>query len=114
MSFLILFFSLKKYHSNTAQKRNHAYDVVLEEIAGCLISHENIEEKMLVRELSDQINIFLGTLRVKERTIFIQRYWYCASIQEIAKEMNMSTNQVTVRLHRTREKLKTYLKKEGH
>lgn len=101
--------SLKKYHSNYAQKRNHAYDVVLEEVAGCLVSRENVEDEILVKELSEQINEFLCTLKKIERAMFIQRYWYCTSIPEIAKKMNMSTNQVTVRLYRTREKMKKYL-----
>lgn len=101
--------SLKRYHINTAQKRNHYYDVILEEIADCLESNTKVEDEILARELSEQINEFLGTLKIKERAIFVQRYWYCSSIPEIANKMNMSTNQVTVRLHRTREKLKKYL-----
>lgn len=104
--------SLKKYQSNSAQKRNHAYDVVLEEVAGCLVSRENVEEEILVKELSLYLNEFLETLKKKERVIFVQRYWYCTSISEIAKKMNMSTNQVTVGLHRTREKLKKYLERK--
>lgn len=101
--------SLKKYHANTAQKRNNFYDVVLEEIADCLEGRDNVEEEILVRELSERINEFLETLKVKDRVIFVQRYWYLAPISEIAKKLNMSLNSVTVHLHRTREKLRKYL-----
>ena len=80
--------SLKKYHSNTAQKRNRQYDVILEEIADCLDSGRS----------------------VGDRIIFVQRYWYCLSVSEIAENLHMTPNAARVCLHRTREKLKQYLK----
>lgn len=101
--------SIKRYRSYTAQKRNHYYDVVLEEIADCVESRQKVEDEILAKEAGKRINEFLGTLKVKDRVIFVQRYWYCASIPEIAKNMGMSTNTVTVHLHRTRERLKKYL-----
>ena len=36
------------------------------------------------------------------------------SISEIAERLHMSKNNVSVRLSRTRERLKNYLKKEGY
>lgn len=105
--------SLNKYRSMSVGKRNHAYDVTLEELSDCLVSRENVEEEILVRELSDELNVFLGTLEEKERAVFIWRYWYCDSIPEIAVKMRMSTNLVRVRLYRTREKLKKYLERKG-
>lgn len=105
--------SVKKYRFNTAQKRNRYYDVVLEEVSECLKSSASVEEEILVRELTDCVNEFLGTLKKKERVIFVQRYWYCVSLSEIAEHVNMSKNAVAVHLHRTRRKLKTYLEKRG-
>lgn len=105
--------SVKKYRFNTAQKRNRYYDVVLEEVSECLESSANVEEEILVRELTGCVNEFLGTLKKKERVIFVQRYWYCVSLSEIAEHVSMSENAVAVHLHRTRRKLKTYLEKRG-
>lgn len=105
--------SVKKYRFNTAQKRNGCYDVLLEEVADCLESSRKVEEEILARELTDCLNQFLGTLKTKDRVMFVQRYWYCFSVSEIAEHMNMSKNAVTVRLHRTRKKLKTYLEERG-
>lgn len=101
--------SLKKYYSNTAQKRNNYYDVILEEITECLESDRNVEEDILAKELEDEINFFLTSLKKKERVLFVLRYWYCFSPEEIAKKMQMSTNAVAVCLHRTRGKLQKYL-----
>ena len=104
--------SLKKYHANTAQKRNTQYDMILEEIESCFESHSSTEDEVLAKELSKQINIFLGKLKKRDRVIFVQRYWYCMDISEIAEKMDMNCNQVTVKLHRIRKKLKKYLEKE--
>ncbi len=45
--------------------------------------------------------------------IFIKRYWFLETIPEIADNTGKSKNYVTVHLHRSREKLKNYLKKKG-
>lgn len=106
--------SLKRYHSNTAQKRNHDYDILLEEIGDYLIGKDTIEDDILVQELSNYINSFLSTLKEKERIIFVHRYFFCYSILEISQRLNLNPNYINVNLHRTRDKLKCYLKKEGY
>lgn len=105
--------SLKRYHANVAQKRNSFYDVILEEVEECLQSNERVEDEILAQELANQVNVFLGTLKALDRIIFIQRYWFCDSISEIAKRHGVSNNYITVHLHRTRGKLKKYLEMEG-
>lgn len=105
--------ALKKYRANTAQKRNNHYDVILEEVDEFLAVNETVESEILAKEISNKINIFLGTLKEKDRVIFVQRYWLCYSIEEIAINTGASKNYVTVHLYRTREKLRDYLKEEG-
>lgn len=105
--------ALKKYRTNTAQKRNHYYDVILEEVDEFLCVNETVESEILAKEIANRINIFLGLLKERDRVMFVQRYWFCYSVEEIAAVTGMSKNHVTVRLHRTREKLKDYLKAEG-
>lgn len=104
--------SLKKYYANTAEKRNNHYDIVLEEIADCLESNRTVEEEILAKELEEEINLFLGTLKKKERVLFVLRYWYCFSPAEIADKMHMTANAVAVHLYRTREKLQKYLEQK--
>ena len=101
--------SLKKYHYNMAEKRNQQYHVLLEEIGECLESGRNVEEEMLARELAGELNAFLGTLKKKERAVFILRYWYCFSVAEIADKTGMKVSAVRVSLHRTRKKMSRYL-----
>lgn len=102
-----------KYHANTAEKRNSHYDVALDELEECLSESGSVEEEYDARELSEAINAFLSTLKYTDRFIFVRRYWYSDSPEDIAKMANSTANSVTVRLCRLREKLRYYLMKEG-
>lgn len=105
--------AIKKYRLNTAQKRNHSYDVILDEMDEFLSVNGTVESELLAKEISEQINLFLGKQKDKDRVMFVQRYWFCCSVEEIAKTMGVSKNYVTVHLYRTRERLREYLKSEG-
>ena len=47
-----------------------------------------------------------------KRNLFIRRYWYISSIQELADEYGMSESKVKSLLFRMRKKLKHHLAKE--
>lgn len=102
-----------KYHANTAEKRNSQYDVALDELEEYLSDDNNVEDEYDAKELAEALNVFLSTLSYSDRFIFTRRYWYSDPLQDIAKMANSTTNSVTVRLFRIREKLRIYLKKEG-
>lgn len=105
--------ALKKYRANTAQKRNNYNDVILEEADAFLAAKETVESEILAKEISSRINVFLGQTKDRDRIMFVQRYWFCYSVEEMARTLGVSKNYVTVHLHRTREKLRDYLKSEG-
>ncbi len=105
--------ALKRLDRDTAQKRNSRYDVSLEELNGCLPG-EDMEQIIDARELGRSIDHFLESKSRKTRYIFIRRYWYGDSVGEIARELRMQENAVSVRLNRIRNNLKVYLKKEGY
>ena len=102
-----------KYHANTAEKRNSHYDVALDELEDCFSDGNSVEDEFDAKELSEAINSFLATLNYSDRFIFTRRYWYSDPLPDIAKMANTTTNSVTVRLYRIREKLRYYLMKEG-
>ena len=105
--------ALKKYHANTAQKRNSAYDVALEEIAGCLPSSVSVDEEVAANEMAGAIDRFLGTLDQQSRVLFVRRYWYADSIDDLAGLFHTGRHAVSVRLSRVRKALKQYLSHEG-
>ena len=103
----------KKYHSNTADKRNSQYDLALDELEEYLSDSDSVEKAYEAQELKEAINGFLATLSYSDRFIFMRRYWYSDPVQDIAKMAHSTNNSVTVRLFRIREKLRLYLEKEG-
>ena len=62
--------------------------------------------------LQSVMEAFLRGLPERERTIFLQRYWYFMSTAEIAKISGLKESHVRVLLHRGRKQLKERLKKE--
>ena len=105
--------ALWKYHSNTAQKRNGQYDLVLEELEECIPSGVNVETEYEEKEISAAIVRFLDTLSYEDRFCFVRRYWYADAVSEIAAMTRSSSRRISVRLFRARERLHHFLKKEG-
>ena len=106
--------SIARYHANTSVKRNSIYDVALDELENCLAATLTVEQEISAKELSLQIDRFLDTLDKENRVMFVRRYWYSDSISDIAEMFQITNHNVSVRLSRTRDKLKTHLKKEGY
>jgi len=104
--------ALKRLRQNTAQKRNSAYDLSLDELSGC-IPDSALEETLDARELGRAIDRFLGEQTADNRIVFLRRYWFGDSVGTIAKLMGLRENAVSVRLNRIRSSLKAYLIKEG-
>ena len=49
-----------------------------------------------------------------DRVLFVGRYWYALAVSDLAERMDMTANAVSLRLHRTREKLRVYLEERGY
>lgn len=104
---------LKRYHSNTAQKRNSYYDVALQELEETIPALSTVESDYDAKELTGYLNRFLGDLNRDDRYLFMRRYWYGDGVSEIAQALNMTPHTASVRLFRLRQKLLTLLQKEG-
>ncbi len=103
----------KRYHSNTARKRNGSYDLVLDELEECIPSAVSVESEYAAKELSAAVSRFLDTLGYEDRFCFLRRYWFADPVSEIADATKSTGHRVSVRLFRTRKKLYNYLKEEG-
>lgn len=101
--------SLNRWRNNTAQRRDQQMTIALEELEECIPSRDEDDGR-----LGMLINGFLGTLSATDRIIFLQRYWYTLSAEEIGREVGMSRSAVWTRLHRLREKLRVYLTERGY
>ena len=105
--------SVKRYHANSALKRRSCYDVALDELESCLAAADTTESVFDAKELTCHLNAFLASLDRTNRIIFVRRYWYADPICDIAAALNLSQNNVSVRLSRLRKKLCAQLRKEG-
>ena len=103
----------KKFHANTAKKRNSSYDAALSELEGCIPDPNTLEAQFAAKELGQAINAFLANLDYKDRFMFMRRYWYGDPIGDIARMVGMSYNVLSVRLSRIRNALKKFLISEG-
>ena len=104
--------ALSKFRDSTAQKRNCHYSISINELATSLPG-DDLEDTIDARVLGVAIDRFLSGLSSLNRILFLRRYWFGDSVQELAQMYSMSPNAVSVRLSRIRYDLKKYLLKEG-
>ena len=105
-------FSLARLQCQSAAKRSAQVVELTREMAEC-IPDDSQERKLEGEELGQLLNVFLASISLENRLIFLRRYWYADSIQEIAARYRISQSKVKTQLHRTRKKLKLFLEKEG-
>ncbi len=106
--------AIKRYHYNTAAKRNSVYDVALEELEGCLVSTKDVESEVESSQLTETIEQFLETLNQVDRVVFLQRYYFSASYADIASQTGLTEKNVSVKLTRLRQRLRTYLEERDY
>lgn len=100
--------------ARTAQKRGGGvYVEALEELGECVPSSPGADKIVEDRELEEVLNRFLRTLPERDCNVFLRRYWYAETLEEVAKRYGMKLNTVKTSLYRSREKLRKYLEKEG-
>ena len=105
--------SIDRWRKLNARKRGGKETVLaLEELGECTASSD-METEIAQRELARILNDFLENLPETERHVFLCRYWYFDSAQDIALHFGFSSGKVRSMLHRTRKKLQSHLKREG-
>ena len=102
--------SLNRLRQRTAQKRS-AYEVSLDELTE-LLPASDPETTYNARALGRALDAFLAKQDRISRVIFLRRYWFGDGVNDIARRLGMKESAVSVRLLRTRQKLKDYLIKE--
>ena len=105
-------FSLARLQWSSAAKRNAEVVTLTQEMEEC-IPDRSQERKLEGEEIGRLLNEFLDHISRENRLIFLRRYWYADSIQEIADRYRISQSKVKTQLHRTRKKLQVFLESEG-
>lgn len=106
--------SLDRWRRNRATKRGGSQvEITLQELEGCLPDHHRPDEQFEARETAALISGFLRRQPDLDRRLFVRRYFHMESIATLANRFRLTDSQVKSRLHRTRQKLKAVLEKEG-
>lgn len=107
-------FALDLWRKTHAQKRGgDRVSLALDEIEECIPGNGELDKIVDSREIDRVLDEFLGSLPERERTIFVQKYWYLRSMAEIAEDLGLSVSNVGTILGRLRGQLKNNLDKEG-
>lgn len=102
--------ALDRYRYKTAQKRADANTLVpLCELKECLCAEKSIIDELAEEELARVLSEFLHTLSEKECNVFLRRYWFFDSIDDICRRYGFGQSRVKMMLKRTRDKLMKYL-----
>ena len=106
--------AISRWRKAHAQKRGSGHmELLLEELSDAAASDSALEKLDDTLALKDAFNAFLGSLSQEQRRIFLRRYWFMDTVKEIAEKLGISQSKVKVTLHRTRNKLKKLLGREG-
>lgn len=104
--------SLTRLDWAMAAKRKAEIVALTQEMEQC-IPDSRRDSSMEAKELGRILNAFLKTLPKENQMIFVRRYWFGDSLEEIAQRYGIPESALVARMHRIRKKLATYLKKEG-
>ena len=101
--------------SKARAKRGGGEAVIsISEMEGSISSYSDAQEDYAVKELGEAIGRFLRTLSERDRDIFVAKYYFVSSVDEISEKLGLSSKYVWNILARTRIKLKNFLEKEGY
>ena len=106
--------AIDRWRKNNRQKRiNTEFVLSLDEIEE-VIPDNSFDEKIDESELIASISRYLKSVDEVKRNVFIRRYWYYDSIDDICKRYGFGKSKVLVMLKRLRDGLALHLKKEGY
>ena len=105
--------ALKRAEASARQKRSQATLVSLEELAE-ILPDESIADGLTDEALGKLISNFLRRQKTDIRAVFIRKYYFFDSIEDIARRFGFTESKVKNMLYHTRSKLREYLIKEDY
>ncbi|MBQ8263623.1 MAG: sigma-70 family RNA polymerase sigma factor [Oscillospiraceae bacterium] len=108
--------SIDRWRRDRAEKRGGGETALaLDELEYCIPAGSgDPADELELRELQKLYARFISSLSTTERRVFLCRYWYMDSIKSIAHRFGFTEAKVTSMLHRTRERFRAVLEKEGY
>ena len=111
---IIRHISINECIKNRRQKRYALFCELTKEMEECIPSNSNTEKDAELSELSGIINRFLSGCTEEQQNVFVRRYWYFDSVEQIAAAYGFSKSKVKTMSFRMRSGLKEYLEQGGY
>ncbi len=94
---------------NSRRRGGGELPLALEELGDCVPAAFDLEEELEAKELAEKLQRFISGLPRTQRRVFLGRYYYLLSIEELAARSGFSRSKVKSMLFRMRQKLLAYL-----
>ena len=105
--------SLSRYRAVHAKKRYNGIELILDELAECIPSEQDIQKSLEQKELSETVNGWLDSLPQEDRVLFVKRYYYGETVKQLSEMQSCTENQMAQKMMKLRNKLKAHLLSGG-
>ena len=105
--------SINRYKKNNTQKRKSNYGMCLDGLENYVSAQNTVEDVYDDTELATYIDEFLDSLSKTNRMLFVRRFWYMDSYEDIANASGLKEGAIRTRLSRIKSDLKLFLEKRG-
>ena len=102
-------FSIDRIRKEKSKKRNAIIADISDEIEQLIPSHIDVEQIVESKIMVDQLNEGINQLAKYKRIIFVRRYFYMDTIEELSRKTGYSTSKIKSILLRCRKELFMYL-----
>ena len=102
--------ALDRFRTKRRQKRDEGFTVMLSELGDCIPAPEETDAE----ELLTHIKAFLTEADETDRNLFVGRYFHAYEVGRMAEAYGLTPNAASLRLYKTREKLRVYLQERGY
>lgn len=105
--------ALNRFDYNSAQKRSGDYTVCLEEIGYKIASDETPEAALEMKQFTAWINEWLSLQSAQNRVLFLRRYWFMDTYEELSELTGVKSGTLKVRVLRLKNSLSDFLGEKG-
>jgi len=107
-------FSLQRWRAAGTAKRGAGQDnLILDELWETIPHPDSAEQSYEYSQTLRSINMYLGKMETDSRIVFVRRYFFGDSVQDICARFGASQSKIKSMLFRARQKLKIHLEQEG-
>lgn len=106
--------ALDRYRKKTSEKRIPSeMTVAIDDLSDTLCSEDSVEGAYDAKELGRILSGFVRKLPERQKYIFIDRYYFCESVEKIAAALSVSPTTVYRETDKIKQSLRALLERNG-